>query len=64
MKILYRPIDDPCSTLDKQSMKVEELQLPISILHELRLNLQASTKLLPDSARKIQDWDVGLLERP
>jgi len=44
-------------------MKVEELQLPIPILQELRLNLQASSKLLPNSARKIQDWDVGFLKR-
>ncbi len=63
MKILYHPIDDPYSTLEQQSMKVEELQLPIPILQELRLNLQASSKLLPKSARKIQDWDVGLLKR-
>jgi hypothetical protein len=63
MKILYHPIDDPYSTLEQQSMKVEELQLPIPILQELRLNLQASSKLLPKSARKIQNWDVGLLKR-
>ncbi len=63
MKILFHPVDDPYTTLDKQSTKVEELQLPISILQELKLNLQASCKLLPKSARKIQGWDVGLLER-
>jgi len=63
MKILYHPIDNPYSTLQQQSMKVEELQLPIPILQELRLHLQASSKLLPNSARKIQDWDVGFLKR-
>lgn len=62
MKILFHPVDDLYTTLDSQSMKVEELQLPISILQELRLTLQASSKLLPRSARKIQEWDVGLLE--
>lgn len=63
MKILFHPIDDPYTTLDQQSMKVEEIQLPMFILQELRLTLEASSKLLPKSARKIQEWDVGLLER-
>lgn len=62
MKILYHPIGDPDSTLEQQSMKVEELQLPIPVLQELRLDLQASSKLLPKSARKIQGWQVGFLK--
>lgn len=63
MKILYRHVDDPCSILEKQSMRIEELRLPGQILSQLKSYLQLNSQFLPVSARKIQDWDAGLLER-
>ena len=63
MKILYRAIDDPSSTLEKQGMKVDELQLPNHILSVLVVDLEKSNALLPASAKTLQEWNVGLLER-
>ena len=63
MKILYRPLDDPASTLEKQGLKVEELRLPDEILLQVKSDLQSTNRVMPTSARKIQDWNVGFLDR-
>ena len=44
-------------------MTVEELELPISIIGEIRRSIEASTMVLPVSVRKLQEWQVGLLDR-
>lgn len=62
MKILYRTVAEPF-TLLKRSMKVEEFELPESILSTLRLNLSESSMMLPTSARTVQEWSVGMLNR-
>ncbi|KAF7853640.1 hypothetical protein EAF04_010631 [Stromatinia cepivora] len=63
MKILWKPcapIRDPSS--ENESM--EELELPGDVLHEFRHYLEdVAKRYLPPSARKLQDWNVSLLER-
>ena len=63
MKILYRSISDPSAVLEKQGMKVDELQLPHHILPVLMSNLEESNQSMPASARKLREWNVGLLRR-
>ena len=62
MKILYRIIAEPV-TLLKQSIKIEEFELPENILSRLQMNLIESSMMLPTSARTIQEWSVGMLNR-
>lgn len=63
MKILYRKTSHPDSRNGKGCPTTEELQLSGSILQCLHDDLVASSRLLPPSARKFQDWEVGLLAR-
>ena len=44
-------------------MTVDDIRLPHHVLRTLRADLEASGGILPASARKLQDWDVGLLNR-
>ncbi|ESZ94140.1 hypothetical protein SBOR_5494 [Sclerotinia borealis F-4128] len=65
MKILWKPcahIRDPSADNDNES--VEELEFPGAVLHEFQHYLEEVAKrFLPPSARKLQDWNVALLER-
>lgn len=63
MKILYRAISDPVSLLEKQSMRIEELTLPKHILSTLQKDLRDSNMMLPHSARELQGWKIGILNR-
>lgn len=63
MKILYEIVSNPLEILEKQTSSVDELQLPHHILQAIRRDLEASTALLPISARKLHSWTVGLLDR-
>lgn len=63
MKILYKNVLQPAVLLEEQRVKVEELQLPDYVLRILQTDLRTSTEILPPSAAKLQEWDVGLLER-
>ncbi|KAI9824283.1 MAG: hypothetical protein M1832_002091 [Thelocarpon impressellum] len=47
----------------KQTLSIEELQVPLDVLETVRDSLTRSTSLLPPSARAFQQWRVGLLER-
>lgn len=63
MKILYETVSNPLEMLEKQNASVDELQLPDYILKIMRRDLEASNILLPKSARTLQSWNVGLLDR-
>lgn len=63
MKILYRPLEDPATILEKESMKTEAVVLPEHILSTLHMNLNKSNLMLPSSARVLQEWKVGVLNR-
>ena len=54
---------DPAELLSKQNLSLEELQLPLRIMQELRQSLDSSAAMFPDSARLLQKWQVGLLDR-
>ena len=66
-KVFYRilPEDtDVAGYLDQNSATHEELFLTDPADHKsLQGTLEKSTTMLPASARKFQDWDVGLLDR-
>ena len=64
MKIFYRTVSDPPTKTETASdSKIEELQLPQYVISQLLLDLEASTNVLPQSARTHQIWTIGLLER-
>jgi len=63
MKILYKIVLEPAAVLEKQGMKMEELQFHDYILRILQADLKASTEILPPLAKKLHEWNVGLLER-
>ncbi|KAL2066218.1 hypothetical protein VTL71DRAFT_2289 [Oculimacula yallundae] len=63
MKVFWRPIsvDEAKTLLDAET--ADELVLPEDIVVKIEGILRDSALCLPPSARKFQDWDVGLLER-
>ena len=63
MKVLYQTVSNPAVLLEKDSLKMDGLKLPADVLETLRTDLHASTLILPTSARKLEDWDIALLER-
>ena len=63
MKIFYKDVDNPQELLHNNQTSMEELELPSTSLADFRAALVNSTSLLPGSARKFQDWQVGLLDR-
>ena len=63
MKILYEETRAPQSTLDANDTSIEEFPLPPRILDIIRERLRISNALLPESARSLNNWQVGLLDR-
>ncbi|KAJ5219906.1 hypothetical protein N7468_009110 [Penicillium chermesinum] len=68
MKVLYQALDDVDTVLNRDMgrpspLSVEELELPISIFESLSNALHASNCILPFSARRFNEWQVGLLSR-
>jgi hypothetical protein len=64
-KILWKsaPAQRQDTLLDKQSMTEGEIEVPGFEFEGLKCSLDQSAKLLPESARRFQDWNVALLER-
>lgn len=63
MKIFYRTVSEPAVLLQKSFTTTDELRLSSHALSVLRIDLKTSAQKLPPSARKWQDWEVGLLNR-
>jgi hypothetical protein len=63
MKIFYKTISNSKEVLEKNSFSHEQLLFPDNVFAALRRALEESMELLPVSARKFQEWNVGLLER-
>lgn len=61
MKVYYKHLVNPASTLNKEGYKADELRLPGQALTNLNLALQGNSCLLP--VRKFQEWHVSLLNR-
>ncbi|OAL25346.1 hypothetical protein AYO22_05223 [Fonsecaea multimorphosa] len=63
MKVFYKSLPHPEEFLDGAGSNCEELVVPNEDFCEFEQTLKESTDILPPSARKFQDWDVGLLDR-
>jgi len=68
MKVLYQRVSDVATLLSPEngvstSTSLEDLFLPLNIYEGVRLALEKSNEMLPVSARRFREWDVGLLDR-
>jgi len=63
MKVFYKSIQNPLQLLDGKGTTHEELVIPDEDFRDLVQTLLDGTSILPESARRFQDWDVGLLDR-
>lgn len=68
MKVFYQEKEDVDKLLAPEigqpsPLSVEELELPSMIFQALSDTLHRSSQMLPVSARKFNEWQVGLLSR-
>lgn len=68
MKVLYQTTEDVDSILNRDMgrpspLSLEELELPSMIFQALSTALTHSNQMLPLSARRFNEWTVGLLDR-
>lgn len=63
MKVFYKVVANPVKFLDANSTTYEELVVTEEDFVDFRKTLEESTNILPQSARRFQDWEVGLLDR-
>lgn len=63
MKIYWKPLADAAKVMDEHHFSHEHLVFSPHVYTALKQALEASEFLLPQSARKFQDWNVGLLQR-
>lgn len=63
MKLMWKHLEKPKEMLDTHQFSHEDLSLPDHVYQTLSRTLKNSSDILPESARKFQDWNVGLLER-
>jgi hypothetical protein len=64
MKIFYeRKTWAPLKAGEVEESSVEDVEFPAPLYEELDRVLRDSRMVLPESARRFQGWDVGLLER-
>lgn len=69
MKIFFQTKDNAEALLHPEpgktsSLSLEELRLPVSTYDSLLAALEASNRMLPQSARTFQEhWKVGILHR-
>jgi hypothetical protein len=68
MKVFYQEKEDVDKLLAPEigqpsPLSVEELELPSMIFQALSDALHRSSQMLPVSARKFNEWQVGLLSR-
>ncbi|KAH8794578.1 HECT-like ubiquitin-conjugating enzyme-binding-domain-containing protein [Hyaloscypha sp. PMI_1271] len=63
MKVFWKTLTVEAAEKLVGSNGVEEILLPNEAICGIEACLQSSSSFLPPSARKFQNWDVGLLER-
>ena len=63
VKILFQNLPKPDITVAEQTLLMGDLRLPKAILTRLIYCLNQSNEILPESAKTLQCWKVGLLER-
>ena len=63
MKVFWKTLTVEAAEKLAGSNSVEEMYLPFEAIYGIKSRLQSTSLFLPPSARKFQNWDVGLLER-
>ena len=63
MKILYEKTSRCAERLEGQDVSLAELPLPEPVYTNIKEQLERSNGVLPDSARSLNSWTVGLLDR-
>lgn len=63
MKILWKMTEDASKIMEEQHFSHEHLSFPTHVYLSLKQTLESSQFLLPETARKMKDWNVGLLQR-
>jgi hypothetical protein len=63
MKVFWKLVSREEADSSVASASAEEVLLPTEVIDEIKACLQKSVLILPPSARKFKEWDVGLLER-
>ncbi|KXT13227.1 hypothetical protein AC579_1727 [Pseudocercospora musae] len=66
VKVLWQDctlVSDDIGALNRQALMQGELELPPQEMNQLRDKLMQSKFMLPEPARKFQDWNVALLTR-
>jgi len=53
----------PLQPGEPESATIEDVEFPKELYDELEKSLDKSQDVLPATARRFQEWDVGLLER-
>ncbi|CCE33395.1 uncharacterized protein CPUR_07319 [Claviceps purpurea 20.1] len=65
MKILYQEVtrEEGNKLLDSMTSDVQEIHLPSSDIELVRLTLEFTARLLPETERTHKEWRVGLLDK-
>ncbi|KAG6297418.1 hypothetical protein E4U46_007206 [Claviceps purpurea] len=65
MKILYQEVtrEEGNKLLDSMTSDVQEIHLPSSDIELVRLTLESTARLLPETERTHKEWRVGLLDK-
>jgi hypothetical protein len=63
MKVFWNVVSREEADSAVESGTAEEVLLPSEAIDEIKSCLQESASMLPPSARKFKEWNVGLLER-
>lgn len=65
IKLFYHVLGEEETAKKRETLSdsVEEIEVPEFVVDELLRELKQSTLMLPLSARTVQGWIVGLLER-
>ncbi|KAG5954375.1 hypothetical protein E4U58_007654 [Claviceps cyperi] len=65
MKILYQEVtrEEGNKHLDSMTSDVQEIFLPSNDIHLVRLTLESTAGLLPETERTHNEWRVGLLDK-
>ena len=61
MKILFKEFLKPRSDLDSHDITMEAIDLPEDAIVHLLYSLRNSTEMLPPSASKVHEWEIGIL---
>ena len=64
MKILFKEFLKSTSDLGSYDIKVEAIDVPEEAILDLLHSLRNSAEMMPPSAKKVHEWEVGILKHP